>query len=177
MHYSNKNSEMFQDEQDVGNEETYFRIKKLLSWQNFLSKRQIQEDIEKKWPNQKEVLRRGISPIDYSSSRKWKPCHGAINSRPRNVRTALEKYFPFHWNCKQLQIEARNSMVNSEIYFPNFSETIHTILLKLYIQCFHSMIWGRLGKGRCKKIGFRCFSQNFWPGCLSAFNNSIWNIL
>ena len=39
---------MFQDEQDVGNEETYFRIKKLLSWQNFLRKRQIQEDIEEK---------------------------------------------------------------------------------------------------------------------------------
>ena len=39
---------MFQDEWDVGNEKTYFRIKKLLSWQNFLSKRQIQEDIEEK---------------------------------------------------------------------------------------------------------------------------------
>ena len=36
--------EMLQDEQDVGNEETDFRIKKLLSWQNILSNRQIVAD-------------------------------------------------------------------------------------------------------------------------------------
>ena len=52
MHYSNKNSEMLQDEQDVGNEETDFRIKNLLSWQNILSNRQIAADIEEKWTNQ-----------------------------------------------------------------------------------------------------------------------------
>ena len=130
---SNKNSEMVQDEQDVGNEETDFRIKNLLSWQNILSNRQIAADIEEKWANQGEVLRRGISPIYLSSSNKWKPCHGAINSRPRNLRTALEKYFRFQWNCKQLRIEARNSMANSEIYFPIFSETIHTVL-KIFSQ-------------------------------------------
>ena len=71
-----------------------------------------------------EVFRRGISPIYLSSSNKWKP---------RNLRTALEKYFRFQWNCKQLRIEARNSMANSEIYFPIFSETIHTIL-KIFSQ-------------------------------------------
>ena len=48
LHYSNKNSEMLQDEQDVGNEETDFRIKNLLSWQNILSNRQIAADIEEK---------------------------------------------------------------------------------------------------------------------------------
>ena len=48
LHYSNKNSEMLQDEQDVGTEETYFRIKNLLSWQNILSNRQIAADIEEK---------------------------------------------------------------------------------------------------------------------------------
>ena len=37
-------------------------------------------------------------------------------------------------------------MANSEIYFPVFSDTIHTIL-----KIFHSMILGRLGKGYCKK--------------------------
>ena len=131
--YSNKNSEMLQDEQDVGNEETDFRIKSLLSWQNILSNRQIAADIEEKEANQGEILRWGISPIYLSSSNKWKPCHGAINSRPRNLRTALEKYFRFQWNCKQLRIEARNSMANSEIYFPIFSETIHTIL-KIFSQ-------------------------------------------
>ena len=43
-----------QDEQDVGNEETDFRIKNLLSWQNILSNRQIAADIEKKWANQEK---------------------------------------------------------------------------------------------------------------------------
>ena len=76
------------------------------------------------------VLRRGISSIYPSSSNKWKPCHGAINSPSRNLRMALEKYFRFQWNCKQLRIEARNSMVNAEIYFPIFSDTI----LKLFSQ-------------------------------------------
>ena len=132
LHYSNKNSEMLQNKRYVGNEETDFRIKNLLSWQNILSNRQIAADIEEKWPNQ-EVIHRGIRPIYLSSSNKWKPCHGAINSRPRNLRTALEKYFRFQWNCKQLRIEARNSMANSDIYFPIFSETIHTIL-KIFSQ-------------------------------------------
>ena len=40
--------EMLQDEQDVGNEETDFRIKNLLFWQNILSNRQIAADIEEK---------------------------------------------------------------------------------------------------------------------------------
>ena len=132
LHNSNKNSEMLHDERDVGNEETDFRIKNLLSWQNILSNRQIAADIEEKWPNQ-EVIHRGIRPIYLSSSNKWKPCHGAINSRPCNLRMALEKYFRFRWNCKQLRIEARHSMANSEIYFRIFSETIH-IILKIFLQ-------------------------------------------
>ena len=84
-----------------------------------------------------EVFRRGISPIYLSSSNKWKP---------RNLRTALEKYFRFQWNCKKLRTEARNSMANPEIYF-KFS-------LKLYIQFskhFRSMILGKLGQGYCQK--------------------------
>ena len=39
---------MLQDEQDVGSEETDFRIKKLFSWQNIFSNRQIAADIEEK---------------------------------------------------------------------------------------------------------------------------------
>ena len=39
---------MLQDEQDVGNEETDFRIKDLLSWQNILSKRKIAAHIEER---------------------------------------------------------------------------------------------------------------------------------
>ena len=59
--------------------------------------------------------------------KQMEPCHGAINSRPRYLRTTLEKYFRFKWNFKQKRIEARNSMANCEICFPIFSETIHTI--------------------------------------------------
>ena len=39
---------MLLDEQDVGNEETDFRIKNLSSWQNILRNRQIAVDTEKK---------------------------------------------------------------------------------------------------------------------------------
>ena len=133
LHYSNKNSEMLQDQQDVGTEETDFRIKNLLSWQNILSNRKSAADIEEKWDNQGEVLRRGISPNYPSSSGKWKPCHGAISSRPHNLITALEKYFRFHWNCKQLRIEAKNSIANSDTYFPILSETVDKIL-KIFSQ-------------------------------------------
>ena len=39
---------MLQDEQDLGHEETDFRMKNLLSWQNILSNRQTAADIEEK---------------------------------------------------------------------------------------------------------------------------------
>ena len=39
---------MLQDKWDVGNEETDFRIKNLLSWQNILSNRLTAADIEEK---------------------------------------------------------------------------------------------------------------------------------
>ena len=96
--------------------------------QNILSNRQIAADKEEKWANQGDVLLGGINRIYLSLLNKWKPCYGAINSRPRNLRTALKKYFQFQWICKQLRIEARNSMANCEIYFPIFSETVHAVL-------------------------------------------------
>ena len=39
---------MLQDKRDAGNEETDVRIKKLLSWQNILSNRQIAGDMEER---------------------------------------------------------------------------------------------------------------------------------
>ena len=39
---------MLQGKRDVGNEETDFRIKYLLYWQNIFSNRQIAADIEEK---------------------------------------------------------------------------------------------------------------------------------
>ena len=80
----------------MGNEETDLRIQNLLSWQNILSNKQIAADIEEKLASQGEVLLGGISRIYLSLSKKWKPCHKTINSRPRNLRTPLEKYFRFH---------------------------------------------------------------------------------
>ena len=47
---------MSQDERDVGNEETDFRIKHLLSWQNIFSNRQIAADIEKNEPVKEKSL-------------------------------------------------------------------------------------------------------------------------
>ena len=49
------------------------------------------------------------------------------------LRTVLGRYLQFQWNCKQLQVEVRNSMPNYEIYFPIFSETVHTNL-KIFSQ-------------------------------------------
>ena len=121
----------------------------MFSWQNILSNRRIAADIEKKWANHREILRGGISRIYFTLAKKWRPYHGAINHRPRNVRTALERYFQFQWICKQLQIEARNSMANCDIYFPILSETIHTIL-KIFSQHELRKV-RRLGRGYCKK--------------------------
>ena len=70
----------------------------MLSWQNILNSRQIVADTEDKLINQGEVLPGGIIRIYLSLSNKWKPCHVTINTRPRNVRTALEKYFRFQGN-------------------------------------------------------------------------------
>ena len=77
------------------------RKKNLLSWQNILNSRQTAADIEEKLANQGKVLRKEISHIYLSVSNKWKPCHGVVNSWPRNLRMAPEKYFLFQRNCKQ----------------------------------------------------------------------------
>ena len=55
--------------------------------------RQIAADKEEELANQGEVLRGGISRIYLSLLNKWKPCHR---------------------NCKQLWVEARNSMSNCD---------------------------------------------------------------
>ena len=82
---------MLHDERDVGNQEADFRMKSFLSLQNILSNRQIAVDIGEKLSNPEETLHRGISPIYLSSSNKYKPSYAPINSRPLNLRTALEK--------------------------------------------------------------------------------------
>ena len=131
---------------NVGNEEIDLRYETLLPWQNILNSRQIAPNIEEKLANQGDVLCGGISIIYLSLSNKWKPCHGVITSRQRNLRSALKKYFRFHWNCKQLRVETRNSMSNCE--------SISQFSLKLYIQFwkyFQSIVLGSVGRGNCKK--------------------------
>ena len=54
---------------------------------------QFAADIDEKLANQEEVLRGGISRMYRFLSNKWKSCHGGINGKPRNLRTALEKSF------------------------------------------------------------------------------------
>ena len=49
------------------------------------------------------------------------------------IRAALKRYFRFAWNCKQLRADARSSIPDCEIYFPLFSETIHTTL-EIFLQ-------------------------------------------
>ena len=103
-----------------------FKIEELVALAEYFEQQTDCSRYRRKLANQGEVLctRGGISPIHLSLWSKWKPCHRTLNSWPRNLRTALEKYFRFHWNCKELWVEVRNSMSNCQIYFPIFSETI-----------------------------------------------------
>ena len=76
-------------------------------------------------PTDKVTYRGGeISHIYFCFSNIWNPYCQTINIQSHNLRAALERY----WNYKQLQVQARNSMSNCEIYFLLVSETKHTIL-------------------------------------------------
>ena len=120
----------FVGQTDVGNEEKGLRFKKIvLFWQNIWNNRKIAAEINEKLPDHEEALCWGIKLIYLCLSKKWKPCHGYFNGRPRNLRSPLEKYFRFHWNCKLL----RKSMSHCEIYSELLSETRRTIL-KIFSQ-------------------------------------------
>ena len=98
-----------------------FKNKKIVVLVEYFEQRQIAADIEEKWANEGEVFHGGISHIYLSLANKWKPYHGAINSWPRNLRTALEKCLQFQWIWKQLRIEARQ-ILNGKLWylFPDF---------------------------------------------------------
>ena len=58
--------------------------------------------------SRRSLLRRNQSYLQiFSLPRKWKPYHGAIRKFPRNLRTALERYFRFHLNYKRLRVEVK----------------------------------------------------------------------
>ena len=106
----------------------------MLSWQNILNSRQIATGIEETQVNQGEVLR-GEESVVFTFPYQTNGNHATELSTVGHVilRTALKRYFRFPRNCKQLRVEASNSMPNWEIYFPIFSETIHTNL-KMFSQ-------------------------------------------
>ena len=110
-----------------------FKIEKFVVLVEYFEQQTDCNNYRRKISQSRRVLHGGISHIYLSLSNKWKPCHGAINCWSGNLRTVLEKYLRFQWNCKQLHIEARNCMGTCEIYFQIFPETIHTIL-KIFSQ-------------------------------------------
>ena len=72
------------------------KIEKFVVLADILNSRQTAAGTDGKLANQAKVIRGGISRIYLSLSNEWKLCHRAINSRSRNLRMALEKYFRFH---------------------------------------------------------------------------------
>ena len=83
LHYSNKNCEMFAN---VRNGEKHFRLKNLLSWQNILNSRQLQQMQKKNKPIKERSSVEESVVFFLFLLNKWKPCHRAINSRPHNFR-------------------------------------------------------------------------------------------
>ena len=65
---------------------------------------------------------------------------------PINLRTALENPPRFHWNCKQIRVEARNSMSNCQIYFPLFAKTIQQ-----YWKYFRRIVFGSVSRDYSKR--------------------------
>ena len=106
-----------------------------MPWQNILNSRRIAADIEEKFTHQGEVLRGGISLYLYYQT------NGNHATEPQTVGHVISERhwkstFNFSEIVSKLQVEATSSIVNCEIYFPIFSETIHTIL-KIFLQ--HSL--------------------------------------
>ena len=103
-----------------------------MSWQNILNSTQIAADIEEKFANQGEVLRGGISLYLFYQA------NGNHAMEPQTVGHVISEWhwkstFDFSEIVNKLWFEVRSSIANCEIYFPNFSETIHTIL-KIFSQ-------------------------------------------
>ena len=72
----------------------FIKIKTSTNWitlAEYFEQQAIAADIEEKLANHRDIIRGGISCIYFSLANKWKPCHGAINSRPRYLRMELEK--------------------------------------------------------------------------------------
>ena len=73
--------------------------------------------------------------------------HQTSGNHARDPSTVGHIISEQHWKSAFDFTEIVNSMSNCEIYFPIFSENIHTIL-----KIFHSMFLGSIGRGYRKKI-------------------------
>ena len=122
--------------------------------------------LKEKVANQGESLRVGTSRFYNPFSTKWKPCHGAVNNRPRKLRIALQRYFRFHSNCKQYALKRRMLCHKLKFVF-HFSQKLHIQFWKH----FYSVLLCSVGSDYCKKSRVLDFLANvFLPGCFSAFN-------
>ena len=117
---------MNSEQTDVEYEEIDLRYKNLLSWQNIWIADRLQKIQKKNQPIKKKffVEESVIFTFPYETKRN----HVTEPSAVGHVISERhwKKTFNFIENCKQIQIEARNSMPNCGIYFQVYSETIQT---------------------------------------------------
>ena len=102
-----------------------FKNKKFVVLAEYFEQQQTAADVQEKLANQGEALHGGISHICFLM--KQMETMSRNHRQSTMYRTTLKKHFQFQWNCKQLWIEARNSMAYSD-NFKIFSEAIHTIM-------------------------------------------------
>lgn len=89
--------------------------------------------------------KKSVEHILSFSRHKW--CHKTINNRSPNLRISSDRYFQFHWICKQQWVEVKNSVPNWEVYFPLLSSLkLHILLALLWklllydlIQCMYRL--------------------------------------
>ena len=119
-----------------------------MTWQDILISRQIARDIKFLCGGIKEksfVEETVIFTFPYQTNGN----HATEPSTVGHVilTTALERYFRFDWNCKQLQVESEEQYAKLWDLFPNF---LWNYTYK-FENIFHSTVLGRVGKGYCKK--------------------------
>ena len=103
-------------------EYVYATIMNLKKWQSFAKSARVFE--QGPWNFLDTVFLASMWKKRCKNKSAWckqKPSSWAINSCSQNLRITPEKYFRFHWSCKQPRVEARNSMLICDIYFALFS--------------------------------------------------------
>ena len=110
-HYSNKYSEMLQDK-------WMYEIKKIDLRKKIVLAEYFEQQTD--CSRYRRKISQSRKSFYLSISNRWKPCHRAINSWPGNLKTKLEKYFWFQWNCKQTPGWSKDQHCKLWDLFPNF---------------------------------------------------------